>query len=54
MDGPFFSLLPQGKINNHLLYHVKHSVIKESKKLTEPFHNLIKKIIKIILKKLKN
>ena len=53
MDGPFFSLLPQGKINNHLLYHVKHSVIKESKKLTEPFHNLIKKNYKNHFKKIK-
>ena len=29
MDGNFFSFLPKGKSNNHLFYHVKHSIIKE-------------------------
>ena len=29
MDGKYFSFLPRGKYNNHLLYHVKYSVIKE-------------------------
>jgi hypothetical protein len=43
MDGPFFSLLPKGNHNEHLLYHVKHSVIKESQKLTKSFLNLKKK-----------
>lgn len=27
MDGPFMTLLPHGKSNNYLLYHVKNSVI---------------------------
>lgn len=32
MDGPFFSFLPNGHNKNRfLLYHVKHSVIKENK-----------------------
>ena len=43
MDGPFFSILPKGKYNKHLLYHVKHSVIKESQKLTKSFQNINKK-----------
>ena len=30
MDGNFFSFLPKGKSNNHLFYHVKHSIIKEN------------------------
>jgi hypothetical protein len=30
MDGPFFSFLPMGKKKNkHILYHVKHSVLKK-------------------------
>ena len=29
MDGEYFSFLPKGNYNNHLLYHVKYSVIKE-------------------------
>ena len=29
MDGKFFSFLPEGSSNNHLLYHVKNSIIKE-------------------------
>jgi hypothetical protein len=29
MDGNFFSFLPKGKSNDHLFYHVKHSIIKE-------------------------
>ena len=28
MDGKFFSFLPKGKSNKHILYHVKHSVLK--------------------------
>lgn len=43
MDGAFFSILPKGKYNKHLLYHVKHSVIKESQKLTKSFQNINKK-----------
>ena len=30
MDGKFFSFLPKGQSNNHLLYHVKYSIIKQS------------------------
>jgi glycine/D-amino acid oxidase-like deaminating enzyme len=29
MDGPFMSLLPQGRSGNFLLYHVRHSVIDQ-------------------------
>ena len=29
MDGNFFSFLPKGKNNSHLLYHVKHSILKQ-------------------------
>lgn len=29
MDGNFFSFLPKGKCKNHLLYHVKHSILKQ-------------------------
>ena len=35
MDGPFFSLLPKGDSLIHLFYHVKHSIIKTSKKNIE-------------------
>ena len=28
MDGEFFSYLPKGESNKHILYHVKHSVLK--------------------------
>jgi len=35
MDGKYFSFLPKGKGKHHLLYHVKHSVIKE--KISEEF-----------------
>ena len=35
MDGKYFSFLPKGKGKQHLLYHVKHSVIKE--KISEEF-----------------
>ena len=31
MDGNYFSFLPKGNDNKHLLYHVKHSIIKEKK-----------------------
>jgi len=29
MDGKFFSFLPKGKTNKHILYHVVHSVLKK-------------------------
>lgn len=29
MDGKYFSFLPKGKTNSHILYHVQNSVIKE-------------------------
>ena len=29
MDGKYFSFLPKGKSNNHILYHVQNSIIKE-------------------------
>jgi len=58
MDGPFFSILPKGNESKHLLYHVKHSVIKESKSLTKSIQSIkegkyldyIKKI-KLFIKK---
>ena len=53
MDGPFFSLLPKGKYNKHLLYHVKESVIKESQKLTKSFQNIKKKNFVKNFKKIK-
>ncbi len=31
MDGNFFSFLPKGTSNKHLLYHVSHSVLKQKK-----------------------
>ena len=36
MDGNFFSFLPKGKENKHLLYHVKHSIIRQSVKKEYP------------------
>jgi len=30
MDGKFFSFLPKGKSNDHLLYHVKYSIIRQT------------------------
>ena len=53
MDGPFFSMLPKGKYKKHLLYHVKHSVIKESQRLTKSFQNINKKDYLEIFKKIK-
>ena len=29
MDGNFFSFLPKGNQNKHLIYHVKHSILRE-------------------------
>ena len=37
MDGKFFSFLPEGSSNNHLLYHVKHSIIRE--KISNEFNS---------------
>lgn len=56
MDGKFFSFLPKGKSKDHLLYHVKYSIIKES--VSEQFNeNWLKikrtdKRIKILEKKM--
>ena len=30
MDGNYFSFLPKGKTNKHILYHVVHSVLKKT------------------------
>ena len=53
MDGPFFSILPKGKYDKHLLYHVKHSVIKESQRLTKSFKDIKKKNFLNSFKKIK-
>ena len=45
MDGPFFSFLPMGNTNKYLLYHVKHSVLKNKLDL-EFNYNWLKKINK--------
>jgi len=37
MDGKFFSFLPKGKGNKHLLYHVKYSIIKQKTSKVFPF-----------------
>ncbi len=58
MDGNFFSFLPKGRENKHLLYHVKHSIIKEkvSKEYPKEWDSLknytkkINKSKKLILK----
>ena len=42
MDGPFFSILPKGNDRIHLFYHVKHSIIKQSKKISEKFKKIKK------------
>ena len=62
MDGNFFSFLPKGKQSKHLLYHVKHSVLKEkvcknypkSWRITKNFNYKIQRSKKLILKDLKN
>ena len=36
LDGKFMTILPYGKTNKFLLYHVKHSVIKP--KFSKDFH----------------
>ena len=60
MDGKYFSFLPKGKGKQHLLYHVKHSVIKEkiSKEFPKSWYNYsnyndqINKSKKLLLKDL--
>ena len=61
MDGKFFSFLPKGKQNKHLLYHVKYSIIKEkicnefpsSWKNIKRYNSIIKNSKKMMLKDLK-
>ena len=36
MDGKFFSFLPKGKSNKHILYHVVHSVLKQKNSYEYP------------------
>tara|TARA_A100001011_G_scaffold371787_1_gene429503 strand:- start:438 stop:1520 length:1083 start_codon:yes stop_codon:yes gene_type:complete len=62
MDGNFFSFLPKGKENKHLLYHVKHSIIRESVRKEYPkkwnkisnYKSVIQKSKKLILKDFRN
>ena len=44
MDGKFFSFLPKGNSNDHLLYHVKYSIIKQN--VSKLFNNSWLKIKK--------
>lgn len=61
MDGNFFSFLPKGNKKKHLLYHVKHSIIKQkisnefplSWKKFKKFSFQIERSKKLILKDLK-
>ncbi len=61
MDGKYFSFLPKGKGKHHLLYHVKHSVIKEKISNQFPkswynfsnYSNQINRSKKLLLKDLK-
>lgn len=61
MDGDFFSFLPKGNKKKHLLYHVKHSIIKQkisnefplSWKKLKKFSFQIERSKKLILKDLK-
>lgn len=48
MDGNFFSFLPKGKQNQHLLYHVKYSIIRE--KVCKKYPNNWNKIKNLKLK----
>lgn len=43
MDGMFFSFLPNGKSNKYILYHVKHSLLKN--KILEEFNYKWKNVI---------
>ena len=56
MDGKYFSFLPKGKSNNHILYHVQNSIIKEevSYEFKQGWLNLknFKKKIKSLEKKM--
>ena len=62
MDGNFFSFLPKGKENKHLLYHVKHSIIRESVRREYPkkwnkisnYKSVIQKSKKLILRDFKS
>ena len=58
MDGKFFSFLPKGNSDDHLLYHVKYSIIKQnvSKLFNYTWLNIKKnsKKIKILEKKMFN
>ena len=62
MDGNFFSFLPKGKENKHLLYHVKHSIIRESVRKEYPkkwnkisnYKSVIQKSKKLILRDFRN
>ncbi len=47
MDGKFFSYLPKGQSNKHILYHVKHSVIKQRVSYEFPITWRKKKITRI-------
>ena len=47
------AIVPKGKYKKHLLYHVKHSVIKQSQRLTKSFQNINKKDYLEIFKKIK-
>ena len=61
MDGNYFSFLPKGKNNKHLLYHVKYSVIKQKISNQFPtswykysnYKTKIKKFKKLLLKDFK-
>lgn len=61
MDGNFFSFLPKGNQNKHLIYHVKYSILKEKIANefpkawlnTKKFNSQIKKSKESILKELK-
>ncbi len=53
MDGKYFSFLPKGKSNKHILYHVKHSVLKKTISHYYPEKWKNKKLSKINLKNIK-
>ena len=43
MDGEFFFYLPKGESNKHILYHVKHSVLKSRISKEFPLNGILKK-----------